>query len=114
MSDQETKYGGHNSQEDWKMIRGGLSNKLADTNMGAVLSSNVLAKQKLKKVRQLCIDKAHKCFTIASTREHLDAFPLERVLDVIENIDIHELQEALRLKTPKGFADRLIHSSNFD
>jgi len=114
MSDQETKYGGHNSQEDWKIIRRGLSNKLVEANMGAVISSNIVAKKELEEARKRCVAKAYQCFEFASKKEYLDTFPLEQVLQAIKVIDRHELQEALRLKTPKGFADRLIHSHNFD
>ena len=110
----ENKYGGHDVQEDWHRIRGGLSNNLAKTNMGDTLKYRQAALNELGEIRKRCVAKAYECFEYAYEREYLDTFPLVDVLRVIKLVDKHELLDALRLKTPKGFADRLIESHKFE
>jgi hypothetical protein len=113
-NDSENKYGGHNGHTAWQKIRTGLSINLVETNMGDALKHRQAAQQDLDEIRKRCVARAHQCVEFTAEREYLDTFPLERVLQAIKAIDRHELKEALTLKTPKGFADRLINSHKFE
>lgn len=110
----ENKYGGHDVQADWHRIRGGFSNNLVKTNAGDALKHRQAVRRDLEETRKRCVARAYQCFEYAYEREYLDTFPLVDVLKVIKLVDRHELLDALRLKTPKGFADRLIQSHKFE
>lgn len=110
----ENKYGGHDVQADWHRIREGLSTNLVKANMGDVLKHRQAAKRTLEDARSLCSIKAYQCFERTRKRKYLDIFPLGDVLKAIKVMDRYELLEALRLKTAKGFADRLIKSHKFE
>jgi len=110
----ETKYGGHNVHTDWQCVREGLSTNLVKTNAGDMLEHRQAARKDLEETRKRCIAKAYQCFEFANEREYLDTFPLADVLKIIKMVDRYELLDALRLKTPKGFADYLINSHKFE
>ena len=110
----ENKYGGHDVQADWQRIRGGLSNNLVNANMGDTLKYRQAVLNELGEIRKRCVARAYQCFEFAHERKYLDTFPLVDVLRVIKMVDRHELLDALRLKTPKGFADHLINSYKFE
>jgi len=113
-SDSENRYGGNNSHAAWQKIRTGTTINLVEANMGDVLKHRKAVQTDLEETRKRCIARAHQCFEYAAARDYLDTFPIERILHIIKAIDRHELKEALTLKTPKGFADRLINSHKFE
>jgi pyrroloquinoline quinone (PQQ) biosynthesis protein C len=103
---QHTKYGGLNGHDAWLKIQSGLSINLVDVNMGEFLEERKEARDKLAKVRETAILRVYK--GVGSD------YALEQVLDAIDNIDEAELKDALKLKTVKGFTERLMKSYKFD
>jgi len=108
------KYGGRNSQLDWLLIREGLTTKLADVNIGEFLKERKEIRIKLNTFRTMCTARAHKELVLTGKKRKENKQLLIEVLVAIKGTDIAELEDALRLKTPRGFAKRLIESFKFE